>query len=60
MSAPIDDGPPLIPGIDFTLGRPEPIDLRLAFNTLSDEEFDAAFGDLSETTGETPRGEPLS
>jgi hypothetical protein len=42
MSAPIDDGPPLIPGIDFTLGRPEPIDLRLAFNTLSDEEFDAA------------------
>jgi hypothetical protein len=38
----IDDGPALILGIDFTLGRPEPVDLRLAFNTLSDEELDAA------------------
>ena len=47
MSEPIeiDDGPSLIPGIDVILGRPEPVDLRLAFNTLSDDEFEAAFGD---------------
>jgi hypothetical protein len=44
-SNPIDDGPPMIIGIDVTVGRPEPTDLRLAFNTLTDEEFDAAFGD---------------
>jgi hypothetical protein len=52
MSEPIEigDGPPLVPGIDVTLGRPEPIDLRLAFNTLRDEEFDAAFEDRQLST----------
>jgi hypothetical protein len=38
--AEIDDGPPMIIGIAFTVGRPEPVDMDLAFNTLLDRDSD--------------------
>jgi hypothetical protein len=50
----IENGPPMIVGIDFTLGRPGPVDLRLAFNTLSDEEFDEAFSTSPEVEQPLP------